>query len=119
MTSNMEENQRLGFVMDLVLIRKPIHECLKNLNKFEWDYKKSPFVLNIFTIKNILLKYISGEISGNDLYLWAESIEMREDIDYDDKDREDISMIMSTLSNPEINGRITTDLVNGLLSEID
>lgn len=101
--------ERLLAVRDLVLFEKPLDEVVEKLKEFEWDYCGNPFVLMREHLERSMRRYLAGEISSGELENWADAIEMREDISFEEKHRSWIEGVMNDLANPTLNGPIAKE----------
>lgn len=66
-------------------------------------------------LSNILKSCIDGGISYDKLGSWANMLECRDDLSFDN---DEIQEIFFELANPEINGQINKDRLNEILIEI-
>jgi len=64
-------------------------------------------------------KYLDDEISAAELSTWADKLEMREDLDYEDGRNKEIATVLLNLSSPEINQPITKENIQKLIDEIN
>lgn len=93
-------------------------EALNNeLKLFSWDANEPLVVLTINDLKNVLTKYLGGYITMDELERWANLIECREDIDYDNSFEDKLKAIINKLANPEINGRSNIDTIKCWIRE--
>ena len=101
------------------LIKKYLKHCYLNkensneLWKFEWDYENSSFKIKTKHILNILNKFLKKKLKEKDIYKWANFIEMREDIDY-----EEFKDLIYFLANPEINWRLKPKLAKEIIKNL-
>jgi hypothetical protein len=63
-------------------------------------------------IKNCL----NGELAFEDIERWADAIESREDLNFEN---EDMQEIIFELANPEINGKINRARLNTIIEQFD
>lgn len=101
---------RLEIVGDLLAFSKPLNVLSEKLNMFCWDYEECPATLNSQHMVNILNRYLDGELVDTDLEQWADLVEGREDIVYEEANEEKIEHIINILANPLTNGEITKDI---------
>lgn len=109
---------RLDVLVELVELRKPIAEIADNISKLEWDYDGEPLIISSNQVKNIIERYLSGVLSNRELEEWANLIECREDIDFEESNRNEIEYIIYSLSNPELEGDISVESCKSLLATL-
>lgn len=71
------------------------------LASFPFDCDVELFAVNKFDLTFALNKYLANEISADDLEIWANFIECREDLNY-----EEIEDYIYALANPELVGEL-------------
>jgi hypothetical protein len=110
------DSLRLKAVENLVSLTLGVHECIKNLSIFSWDYNGNPFLLERQHIEKILEKYLSGKISILELEAWADAIELRDDIKYELSQEFWIENVIVQLASPSINEPLNYSVVRRLMS---
>jgi hypothetical protein len=98
---------RLVLLRQLIKLDKPIGVLLKELEVYGWDAEQACVVLYRKDIENILAKSLSQDVSFRDVEQWAEAIECREDIEFEEDCQDEISEVMFNLANPIISGELT------------
>lgn len=93
---------RLDFIQSLVEYSKSTHELSEQIGKFEWDYEGEPVRLQYKHISSVLEKYLRGELTAQDVEVWANLIEGREDVAPEKDCAEHIDKIIYELANPEL-----------------
>lgn len=80
--------------------------CLDSVNSeltsLPWDSTEELVILHAHEIISILDRYISGEITADTVSAWANLIECREDIEYEDGFSEIIKDTIFELANTEL-----------------
>jgi hypothetical protein len=107
---------RKKILKDLVLLKGNIKILEKELSKYHWDIEKSLITIDTVYFINVLKRYINNEIDFNILSNWANAIECREDLDFSN---EIIQEIIYELANFEINGEITKERLNEIISQLE
>lgn len=108
----MERNEkRISILREIISLSRPIGKMARDIISFPWDYDGNGVTLTAKDITNAINMYKNGEITSSDLENWADLIECREDIDYDEKSSEEINMAIFCLANPGLNGEISHDSV--------
>jgi molecular chaperone GrpE (heat shock protein) len=116
MTQNNQE--RLELLSRLVRVEGDITSLATALNRFEWDFEGTPFILTKEAVKNALSKFIQDLLTVDDMLLWAETLELREDVDYLDNEESTVSEVMHVLANPDLEGKMTKELSRKLLAKL-
>ena len=100
---------------DLIHYRKPTDEIKKALMKFNRnDIVDIPdeLILQKADVFNVIQLFLNKKIEAQELSNWAELVEGRDGITYEDIENEDrISIVLSWLSSPEISGELTNERV--------
>lgn len=107
---------RIEILKELVLLQSNVEILKKELSHYTWDIEKPLFEVKKENIVNVLKRSIDNEIDFETLANWADTIEYRDDLDFTD---EEIKEIIFELANPEINGEITKERLNKIISELE
>jgi hypothetical protein len=97
----------MDVLKNLVQLSKPLNVLSKELAELDWDYEGEPFIVKISHIKSVLGRFLSGEIDEKDIEDWANLLECREDIEYEQAVHTQLEEIVYTLANPALEGDIT------------
>ncbi|MFY8274760.1 hypothetical protein AAEU32_11615 [Pseudoalteromonas sp. SSDWG2] len=81
-------------------------EAYGELIKFGYDAGKAYFVVTKAVLAKILHMYLAQQISSDELEMWANFIECRDDIDY-----EIVEDFIYSLANPSLMGEITHETI--------
>jgi hypothetical protein len=105
---------RKEILKELVRLSTNLDSIKSDLSKFSWDSEEELYIINKDDIQYILSRYLSFEIDNIQLEDWANAIEGREDIGYENEELEDI---IFKLSNPMLHGEISFEQANIILSQ--
>jgi hypothetical protein len=112
-------NRRAEVLQELVRYEKPTEPLMRELKSFGWDWSDAPLlVLKKEDLLKIINRFLSGEISATQLQEWAENLEVREDIAFDEKESELIDDVFFRLATPEINEPLTSESVQRMKDEL-
>ena len=114
----MNLKKRKTLVTQLVNYEGDPQRLVEELRKFGWDCDKELAEIKIEQIEKVLKLYLKHEISENDLKIWAECLECREDISFETTHEEVISETIFLLANPEINYEIDHILVKKMINKL-
>ncbi|WDE11745.1 hypothetical protein [Thalassomonas haliotis] len=107
---------RFNTLTSLINFNKPISELSEELSKLDWDYEGTPLVVSGTDIKRVLQLYLDGECTAKELEDWANLIECREDLEFEE---ELIEEIIYKLSNPVLEGEVTIESCSKLLAQFN
>jgi len=111
-----KNNSRLDTIKKLVSFSDNIENIKDEIQKYSWDYEGKPYVLTKIDMINICKKYINHELSQNDIVIWANLIEGREDIDFEITMLEDIIYLFA---NPNLEGAATVSKCEEFIKKIN
>lgn len=111
-------SDRLGLLVELVTLSRPLEATLEALAQQHWDSDAELLTLDRGHVAAILQRYLSGEIDDATLETWANAIDLRDDIGIPEDDQL-LRDMMFELANPELNAQPRTaraDIMLKLLS---
>jgi len=103
---------RVNILNDLVYLIGDLSDVQRELSQYSWDTEDPIFIIKKIDFSNILRKCIGEEISFDVLEDWANAIECRDDLGFED---EKMQEIIFELANPEINGEISKERLKEIL----
>jgi len=109
---------RENTLKNLVEFSKPIVELSNDLSNLTWDYEGEPFTVYAYQILEVLNRYISADLSSEEIENWANLIECREDIEFEKAEQTILENIIYQLANPTLEGEITPDMGKEIISRI-
>ncbi|WP_026995300.1 hypothetical protein [Flectobacillus major] len=104
---------RKDILNELIYFNANLNQLENELSKFAWDLDEPTIVLTKNILSNVIRRCINNEISFVELESWANLIECRDDIGFEDEETQNI---MFELSNPEINEPITISLLENIIN---
>lgn len=99
---------------DLLRYRMSPKELRDILADFPWDSDEELVLLERQHVTAVLKRYLRGEISSKEVEDWANVIECREDIGY-----EEIADVVHLLANPAITEELTETIATQLIAELE
>lgn len=105
--------KRKQILQDLIAYRVPLQEVQNILGSLPWDSDEDLVQLSRQHVEAVLSRYLLGEISLKEIEDWANIIECREDIDY-----EEVADVLHVLANPAITTELTDSVVTQLTEEL-
>ena len=106
---------KIDILLNLINFAKDISAIKRDLAKIGFDSESGLVAITKNTIANILNRVIDKEISYDLLEEWANLIECREDIGYED---EILQEIIFELANPCLYGEIDEEKICMILDKI-
>jgi len=97
----------------LVEFMGDLEEISNSLSRFPWDSDDELVKLESRHLESALSRYLSGELCASSLEKWANLIECRDDIDY-----EEFAEQIRVLANPIITEEISSALARTMLKTL-
>lgn len=110
---------RFEVLINLVAFSKPVDDLTSDLSNFDWDYDGDPLIVTASDMKLLLNRFLVGERTAEELEAWANLIEGREDLEFEDQQSEAIENVVYSLANPVLQGAITPEFCKELLATLD
>jgi reverse gyrase len=107
-------NVRRSALLSLLALDRPIEDLRNELANFAWDDAPDLVKLTRDHIRVILQRFLAGQISAETVEAWAETIEIRDDIDF--AEDEQVIETIFILANPGVNGELDNRLAKQILS---
>jgi len=104
--------ERRQLLIELIEYRKSPAELSNALSAFDWDCNKELVQLEKKHLLAVLGQYVNGKLSAMEVEDWANTIECREDIDYNE-----VANVIHILANPSLTHSLTKSLAYGYLKE--
>jgi len=101
----------------LVNFEDDIYIITKELKKIAWDSDKPLVYIDQKIINKVINLYLNDQISHNELVEWANAIECREDIGFEETE-EKFSELIFEIANQEINPPFTKEYAKDLLEKL-
>ena len=112
-------NRRAEILQELVRFEKPTDPLMRELRALGRDWDGEPLlVLKKEHLLQIIDRFLAREISGEQLQEWAENLEVREDVGFDQKEEELLDSVFFRIATPEINDPLTPDVVRQMRNEL-
>lgn len=109
---------RRELLEDLCNFRTPVANTIAELSQFPWDSAEDIVVLEAHQIATLLHRYLIGDLSATDIEVWADGIECREDIGFEQSCADTIADIVFDLANPALQGELSPARANALLARL-
>jgi hypothetical protein len=101
---------RASLLQRLVRYELPIEDTIAMLRAYGWDADDELVVLTSGDALQILDRYLGGELTSKQVAYWAELLEMRDDVGFEERQSAELRRLIFVLANPEINEALTPAL---------
>lgn len=112
-------SDRHTVLRDLIELAKPIDELRRSLAAFEWDFKDIPLTMNGDHLRNVIARYVKGELSAQHVEDWANLLEGREDLTFRSSNAEVLREILHELANPELTEELSHQRAKELVNRLN
>ena len=99
---------RKEILIDLVQNKREVSSLKKELSYYPWDCEKPLYTVDWDDISGVLDQYLLGITDSSSLENWANAIESREDLDFEN---EEVQQIIIEIANPILFGLITREKI--------
>lgn len=106
---------RIDILQDLVWFKGELQALQYELAQYSWDTQNPILIITNNDIVNVLRSSIDNRISIDEISEWANLIECRDDFGFVDAGSLEI---IFELANPEINGQITKERLEEMITEL-
>jgi len=109
-----------NLLQQLVDFKNPtaLPALMEQLRKFDKDRQDRIVHLPLEKIASVLTRYISGELSAEDVEEWANAVEIREDIELGDDNDPASTNVVWELANPLLTRPLTHDRARALIDQL-
>ncbi len=102
--------ERVAALRDLVSLARPINEALTVLGSLAWDSDEELVTLTRSDVLNVLRMFLAQDLGVDELKLWAEALEGRDDLAFEPGFEEELQQSVFEFSTPEINEPVSPEL---------
>jgi hypothetical protein len=108
-------HRRAELLQKLALFEEPTPPLIDELRAMGWDWLGEPLlILTAAHFLSIMDRFLSGQLTAEQLEEWAENLEHREDVAFAPGEEELLDETLFCLANPSINFAITQESVSQL-----
>lgn len=102
---------RTSLLERLLRFESPIEDTVAMLAAYGWASDQELVRLAPSDVVSILDRFLEGELTDRQVAYWAELLEMREDVGYENLWADHLRRAVGQLASPEVHGAITPGLV--------
>lgn len=88
-----------------------ISSAIKEFQKYSWDCERDLYILTKSDLLRVFKKYLSNSITEKEINEWANFLECREDLGYENESGELLKQIIIDLANPDLSEPISKKLI--------
>lgn|SRR5690606_4870367 len=114
----MEHDRRRALLLELLDGTTPTVELIAQLAKHPWDCEHPMVLMAPGQVRRALQRYLDGNATPEELELWAETLESRDDVGFEDGFEKLGRELLWELANPELQGPLSKDSARAILSRI-
>ncbi|MBD1386117.1 hypothetical protein IDJ75_12560 [Mucilaginibacter rigui] len=103
---------RIAILNDLIRFQTKLNRVQNELSEYTWDAEEPLVIMRKSDFIIVAQCFLNGVLSTDDLENWANAIESRDDIGFENGE---LSEFIFDLANPVINGEITKELVRKMI----
>jgi hypothetical protein len=101
---------RRSLLERLVRFELPVEDSIAMLRAYGWDADRELVALSVADARRILDRYLRNELTAAQVAYWAELLEMRDDLGFEDRWSSELRQLISLLANPETTEPLTPAL---------
>ncbi len=109
--------KRIDIVKSLIELSCPLETIVASLHEFDWDYEEEPVELLRAHLISVLHRYANGALSASDVECWANLLEGRDDICFENGAEEWIGAVVYELANPTLTVPLDINRARQLIAE--
>jgi hypothetical protein len=111
-------HDRASALRALIAYEQPMEPILAELRAHGWDAPEPLATLTKADVISILDRYLSGELTHQQVADWADLVECREDIELSEAGAVSISHAVFQLANPNLRGDLTFQVAERMRSAL-
>jgi hypothetical protein len=109
---------RINLLQSLVQFDRPLNKVLSDLNQIDWDSEQELVILKRDQIAIILQRYLKGDLQSTEVEDWANAIECREDIGYEEGYEDLLRDLVYELANPLLTRSLSPNIAENFLNSL-
>jgi hypothetical protein len=98
---------RRELVLDVIQIRRPLHAAIEALAQLPWDCEQELALVGRPDALRVMRRFLSGDLTSTEVEDWANALEARDDVGFDDDARDLVEDFIFTMANPLLTEPLT------------
>ncbi|OIQ19243.1 MAG: hypothetical protein BM556_08130 [Bacteriovorax sp. MedPE-SWde] len=115
---NKKLDARTSLLKQLLFIEDDLESISKQLRQFEWDCEEELITIEKNVLDNLFDGFLKCRYTLKTIKRWADLVECREDIDYEDKNLNLIKEVLGVLANKDIATSVNEETVNSWVDRL-
>jgi len=115
---NCEEKERARLLETLISLSEPLKTVIARLRALPWDFEGNLVTLTARNLTSVLSRYIRGELQESDVENWANAIECRDAIGFEDGREGKPRECLHELANPLLTQPLTRERAQELIADL-
>lgn len=111
-------HDRASALRALIAYEQPLEPVLVALRAYGWDAPEPLATLTGADVSSILDRFLSGDLTAQQVADWADLVECREDIELPEAGGASISDVVFQLANPNLRGELTMQVAERMRSAL-
>lgn len=112
-------NRRAEILEELLIFEKPPAPLMRELSAYGWDWPGAPLlVVKKEDLLRLIDRFLSRSIGAEQLQEWAENLELREDVAFDEAEEELLDDMFFRIATPFINEPLTDEAAREMRNEL-
>ncbi len=109
---------RRALLADLVELRRAPNAAAAAIRTVQWDSDSELVTLSRVHVVGLLQRYLRGELTSSDLETWADAVEGRDDIGYEQDHGDVLRALVFETANPTLAEPITPSYAHGWITRL-
>jgi hypothetical protein len=118
MNNDQLQRQRTEALRDLINLRVPVEQAEAALADFGWDSDDDLDTLTRADAIEILRRYQAGELTATDCQRWAEALEGRDDLGFEDGWEDTLKELLFEIATPDLAEPLTPEFAHRWASRL-
>lgn len=110
--------QRERILNCLISFSESLVDVKEMVGSLSWDYNGPPVIFKKSHLIDVLDRYACNRFSAEEVECWANLIECREDIDYEEAYSEKLAEAIYQLANPVLEGPLTSKKIQSIIDSL-
>ena len=102
----------------LLRLEQPLSTATDALRQFPWDSDDFIVLLTRHHVDAVFRRYIDGKVTAAEIEAWANALEGREDIGFDEEIEGELRDVVHELANPFLTGPLTLERATAWIKKL-
>lgn len=116
MSSRVVERRRL--LRSLLELERPVERIVRELSALPWECDHDLLVVRPHHLIEVLGRLTRGSLTAEQVESWADAIEGREDVGFEEATGQVVKAALFDLANPQMQGELTAEVADRWLARL-